>query len=214
MAEMIDWDTVKYALITPEITLDVYNRMPAEISKMIEVVDGLLVRSESAEPTHQAIQLNFLVSLREAMRAYDRKENTCHRVLGDLDVLIAEVPRFHFRRPDVVVYRCIDEDRGNWGKKPLASDCLLVIEIVSADSVSKDMRDKLAVYAAAGIPNYWIVRMDSDDGPAISVDRFELAAGGQYIAVQRTIRRADFDAVNMTRPFPLTITWEQLDDGI
>jgi hypothetical protein len=29
-------------------------------------------------------------------------------VLGDMDVLIADSPKLHFRRPDVVVYRSID----------------------------------------------------------------------------------------------------------
>jgi hypothetical protein len=77
----------------------------------------------------------------------------------DLDVLISETPNFHLRRPDVVVYRCIDADRGKWGRKPYASDCLLVLEIVSANSVTTDIRHKRAEYAAAGIPHYWIVRM-------------------------------------------------------
>jgi Uma2 family endonuclease len=126
---------------------------------------------------------------------------------------MAEVPRFHFRRPDVTVYRRIDKDRGRWRRKPYASDCLLVLEIVSADSVTVDIRDKLAEYAAAGFPHYWIVRMDRNDGPAISVERFELAAGGQYVTAGRTVRGLDFDAVNTTRPFPLKAGWEQLDEG-
>ncbi len=62
-------------------------------------------------------------------------------MVADLDVLISEVHRFHFRRSDVVIYRCIDEDRGKWRRKPYASDCLLVLEIVSADSVTTDTRD-------------------------------------------------------------------------
>lgn len=30
----------------------------------------------------------------------------------------------------MVVYRCIDADRGKWGRKPYASDCVIVVEIV------------------------------------------------------------------------------------
>jgi Uma2 family endonuclease len=210
----IDWAVIKDAFVAPEITIDVYQQMPEEVSKMIEVVDGLLVRCESAEPAHQLIAHNFVNVLHEAMKAHDRKDGSCHRVVPDVDVLMAEMPRFHFRRPDVTVYRCIDQDRGKWRRKPHASDCLLVLEIVSADSVTVDIRDKLAEYAAAGIPHYWIVRMDRNDGPAISVDRFELAAGGQYVTAGRTIRGVDFDAVNATRPFPLTTSWNELDEGL
>jgi hypothetical protein len=49
-----------------------------------------------------------------------------------MDVLIADSPKLHFRRPDVVVYRCIDDDRGRWGRKPIAADCLIAVEIVSS----------------------------------------------------------------------------------
>ena len=31
-----------------------------------------------------------------------------------MDVLIAGSPKLHFRRPDVAIYRCIDDDRGRW----------------------------------------------------------------------------------------------------
>ena len=75
---------------------------------------------------------------------------------------------------DVVVYQYIDEERGRWGDRPYASDCVLVLEIVSADSVTTDTPDKRAEYAAAGIPHYWIVRMTNNNGPAISVERLLL----------------------------------------
>jgi Uma2 family endonuclease len=100
---------------------------------------------------HQAIQLSLLIAIREAAGLRDRAKQSSHRVLGDMDVLTADSPKLHFRRPDVVVYRCIDDDRGRWGRKPIAADCLIASEIVSADSVTTDIRDKRAEYAAAGI---------------------------------------------------------------
>ena len=33
----------------------------------------------------------------------------------------------------------------------------LVVEIVSPDSVTRDQRDKLAEYRAAGVPEYWVI---------------------------------------------------------
>jgi Uma2 family endonuclease len=209
-----DFSEHKAAAFASEMTLDMYKAFPEDASKQIEVVDGWMVRCESAEPSHQAIQFNLLAALRDAAKLVDRHKETCHRVLGDLDVLISDSPKLHFRRPDVVVYRCIDADRGKWGRKPYASDCVIVVEIVSADSVTTDVRDKRAEYAAAGIPHYWIVRMTDNDGPAIFVERFLLTLDGEYITEGLTVRGRDFQTVDTINPFPLKLTWEQLDDGL
>lgn len=209
-----DFSEHQAAAFATEMTLDMYKAFPEDASKQIEVVDGWMVRCESAEPSHQAIQFNVIAGLREATKLSDRRKGTCHRVLGDLDVLILDSPKLHFRRPDVVVYRCVDADRGKWGKKPYASDCVIVVEIVSADSVTTDLRDKRAEYAAAGIPHYWIVRMTDNDGPAISIERFLLTLEGDYVREDFTVRGRDFRAIDTINPFPLKLTWEQLDDGL
>lgn len=214
MSEDYDFAGFKAAAYLPEMTLEMYKAFPEDASRMIEVVDGWLVRAESAEPSHQGIAENFIIAIREAIKQMDAREHTCHRVHGDLDVLLSDEPRLHFRRPDVVVYQCITADRGNWGRKPLASDCLLVVEIVSADSVTTDIRDKRAEFAAARIPYYWIVRTDNNDGPAISVERLELAYDGGYITQSLAVRRRDFYAVDVIKPFHLRLTWDQLDDGL
>lgn len=214
MAHQFDFGEHKAAAFAAEMTLDMYKAFPEDASKQIEVVDGWMVRCESAEPSHQAIQRNLANHLWAAVKEHDRRRSTCHRVNHDLDVLITERQKFHFRRPDVVVHRCIDSDRGNWGRKPYASDCAIVVEIVSADSVTTDIRDKRAEYAAAGIPHYWIVRMTDNDGPAISVERFLLTSDGDYVRDGLAVRGRDFHAVDTISPFPLKVTWEQLDDGL
>jgi Uma2 family endonuclease len=214
VASAFDFSDHKAAAYAPQMTLDMYLAFPEDASKLIEVVDGWIVRCESAEPSHQAIQLNLLIAIREAARIRDRAKQSCHRVLGDLDVLIADSPKLHFRRPDVVVYRCIDDDRGRWGRKPIAADCLIAVEIVSADSITTDIRDKRAEYAAAGIPHYWIVRMTDNDGPAISVERLLLTSDGEYTREGLAIRGRDFHAIDTISPFPLRLTWEALDEGL
>lgn len=214
VARSFDFGEHKAAAFLPEMTLEMYKAFPEDASSQIEVVDGWMVRCESAGPSHQGIQFNIIAALREAARLTDRGKGTCHRVLGDIDVLICDSPKLHFRRPDVVVYRCIDADRGPWGRKPYASDCLIVLEIVSADSVTTDIRDKRAEYAAARIPHYWIVRMTDNDGPAISVERFLLTSDSNYTSEGLAVRGRDFHAVDTINPFPLKITWEQLDDGL
>lgn len=214
MAYPLDPADYKAAAFLPEISRDIYLGLPEDVCKLIEVVDGWLVRCERPTPSHQGIQVNFVVALRDAVKHADASDSTCHRVVGDIDVLISEAPRFHFRSPDVVVYRCIDEERGRWGDRPYASDCVLVLEIVSADSVTTDIRDKRAEYAAAGIPHYWIVRMTNNNGPAISVERLLLASDGQYISQELRVRGRDFHPVDTVTPFRLKLTWEQLDDGL
>jgi Uma2 family endonuclease len=214
VASAFDFSDHKAAAYAPQMTLDMYLAFPEDASKLIEVVDGWIVRCESAEPSHQAIQLNLLIAIREAARIRDRAKQSCHRVLGDMDVLIADSPKLHFRRPDVVVYRCIDDDRGRWGRKPIAADCLIAVEIVSADSITTDIRDKRAEYAAAGIPHYWIVRMTDNDGPAISVERLLLTSDGEYTREGLAIRGRDFHAIDTISPFPLRLTWEALDEGL
>ena len=214
MAEPFDFSEYKVAAFLPQLTLDTYMDLPEDVCKQIEVVDGWIVRCERPRHSHQAIQHNMVAALREAAKQADLKKGTCHRVSHDIDVLIADEPNFHLRCPDVVVYRCVTEDRGRWSDRPCASDCVLVVEIVSPDSVTTDLRDKRAEYAAAGIPYYWIVRMDDNNGPAISVERFVLTYNGDYMREDRAVRRADFHAVTMGEPFTLKLTWEELDDGL
>jgi len=209
-----DFNDFKVAALLPEITRDVYLDLPEDISREIEVVDGWMVRCERPTPSHRAIAVNLIVALRQAVKLADAADNTCHRVSGDIDMLISEGPKFHFRSPDALVYRCISEDRGRWGDRPYASDCVLVVEVVSADSVTTDVRDKRAEYAAAGIPHYWIVRMTNNNGPAISIERFFLTLDGQYISEELRVRRRDFHALDTASPFRLKLTWEQLDDGL
>src|SRR6516162_1365405 len=96
MARQFDFGDFKVAALLPEITRDVYMDLPEEICKQIEVVDGWMVRCESPTFSHQAIQVNFIVAFRDAVKRADLRDQTCHRVSGDLDVLISEGPKFHF----------------------------------------------------------------------------------------------------------------------
>jgi hypothetical protein len=58
------------------------------------------------------------------------------------------------------------------------------------------------------------VRMDNNDGPAVSVERPELAYHGDYVTQGLAVRRRDFCAVDIVKPFQLKLTWDQLDDGL
>jgi len=214
VTEAFDWSWLQRAIDAPLITLDIYVGIPEGLSKQVEVVDGHLITCESPGPSHQAIQHNLVAAFREAIKDLDARDQTCHKVNGDLDMLITEVPRLHYRRPDVLVYRCVNDDRGKWRRKPYASDCMLVVEIVSPDSVTTDTQDKLAEYAEAGIPHYWIVKMAGNDGPVVSIDRFRLSLSREYVSEGVAVRGRSILAADTIDPLIAQITWEQLDDGL
>lgn len=59
-----------------------------------------------------------------------------------------------FREPDLLLLRRADDPRAQ-NRYWLGAD--LVVEIVSADDPERDTVEKVADYAEAGIPEYWIV---------------------------------------------------------
>jgi Uma2 family endonuclease len=194
----------------PVIDLDTYLEMPEDVCRMIEVKDGVLVHCESPSPNHVTIAHAFQQALRDAVRARPPHE-PCLRASGELDMLVSEVP-FGFRRPDAIVYRCIDNDRGRWRRKPTARDAVLVVEVVSPGTVTADCIDKRAEYAKLGIPHYWIVRMVNDDGPVSSIEQLRLTSGGAYVTERIGLRGQDSAvAVSAFDPIKVEITWEQLD---
>lgn len=214
MSEAYDWSWVRDASTAPEITLDVYATMPEDVSRRIEVEDGRIVHCESPSPSHQRISRNLVQALLDIAEKHDRDQRTCHEVNGELDVLFSEVPRFHYRRPDVIVYRCVPGDRGGrWRDKPLASDVIIAVEVVSHGTLTEDLDTKRRLYARAGIPHYWIIRMAGDDGIAMSVERLRLTADQSYVSSGLAIRDKDLLAVDTADPFRIDVTWAQLDRG-
>ncbi len=212
MPERFDWSWLSQATTSPEVTLDVWLDWPEDVCRRIEVENGKVVYCKSAGSDHQAIELNLQIALRDAAKKADADSGQCHRVRAELDVLFTEVP-FHYRKPDVVVFRCIPEDRAKnrWRNKPLVSDTLIAVEIVSQGSLIEDLRTKRALYADAGIPHYWIVRMAGDDGLAVSIERFVRSTYGSYVTEGVAQRDKDPYAVDTLNPFQIRITWDEID---
>lgn len=214
MPNHADWSWLRAAADAPEMTLDVYESLPEDLARRIEVVDGTAVVCHSPSEKHQAVQQALLMALSEAVRKHDQGQGGCHRVRHELDVLLTEVP-LNFRTPDVTVFRCLDDDqRGRWRGKPRASDTLIVIEIVSPGSRSVDTLVKRTQYARAGIEHYWIVRLAQDNGPANSVEMLRLISDGTYATEQVTFRKKDILAVDTLDPFEVAISWDQLDEWL
>ncbi len=121
----------------------------------------------------------------------------CLTVETDVDVVLWRVPRFTFRRPDVAVYRCIDDPT----RKPAARDTLLVIEVTSPTTVTEDLVDKKAQYATAGIPLYLVVVLDERYDIA-EIREFHLdaaAAAYRLFAVHRSVLELE-EPVRLSEP--------------
>ena len=83
--------------------------------------------------------------------------------------------------PDAAVAR--GDRRDYLHRKPGPADVALVVEV--ADNSLRRDRRKRAIYAAAGIPEYWIVNL-----PARVLERYTEPAGGRY-AVEEIFRPGD-----------------------
>lgn len=157
----------------PEVLTEAeYRDLSEEISRTIEVVHGHVIKCESPTRRHQRIAR----LLANALASARSPAGPCLEVDTDIDVVLWRVPRFTFRRPDVVVYRCIDDPT----RKPTAQETVLVVEVTSPTAQREDLVAKKADYAAAGIPMYLVVVLDEKYGIA-DIREFHLDAGtGTY----------------------------------
>jgi len=208
MSEAYDWSWLRHGV--PVIDLDIYLAMPEDVSRRIEVRDGMLVHCESGSPNHVSIAHTFQQAFRDAVRKR-RPHEDCLRASGEFDMLISEVP-FTFRRPDALVYRCVEDERGKWKTKPTAADTLLVVEVVSQSTVTVDCIDKRAEYARLGIQQYWIARMENNDGRVKSIEMLQLTSDGRYVTEDVRLRsHHPVTALSVIEPLAVAITWEDLD---
>lgn len=208
MSEAYDWLRAG----DPTISLDAYLAMPEDLSRRIEVKDGFVVFCESPTPNHQAVTHTIVTALREATRKRPAGE-PCLKARSEVDMLVSEVP-FNFRRPDAIVYHCIDEPRGRWKTEPTFSDTVLVVEVVSPSTVTADCIDKRAEYAALGIEQYWIVKLDNNNGRVKSIEVLRLNSDGVYVIADTRFRSHSPIAVAITDPLDVSIMWADLDEDL
>lgn len=163
-----DWYDVYPEVITEE----EYEALPEGVSRAIEVVYGRVIRCESPSPEHNRIARRLANAIEAARSPVD----PCMVVDTDIDVVLWRVPKFTFRRPDVVVYECLEVR----GQQPTAARTLMVVEVTSPGTRQEDLLDKKVQYAAAGIPLYLVVVLD-DKWDITGIREFHLdAATGEY----------------------------------
>jgi Uma2 family endonuclease len=121
----------------------------------------------------------------------------------DVDVVLWRVPRFTFRRPDVTVYKCIDDPT----RRPNAQETLLVVVVTSPTTAREDLVDKRAQYATAGIPLYLVVVLDEkyDIGEIREFHLDAAAAAYRLHAVHRSVLELE-QPIRLTLPIADLIT--------
>lgn len=108
-----------------------------------ELIEGEIIVMNPQFRPHALVKMELYDGVRDALRALK------HQMRAMVEVSLA-ISQNSLPDPDVLV---TTEPAGQ-GPVPLNS-VKLVIE-VSDTSLSSDLRDKSALYAAAGIPEYWV----------------------------------------------------------
>lgn len=120
-----------------------------------ELIDGSLVFVSPQRELH-TIAMDVLVY---GLRSTAPPELSVRR---EMTVI---VDRRNGPEPDVVVLR--KEATGLDRTRYAASDVLLAVEVVSPESESRDRTTKPVKYAAAGIPHFWRVESNGDNGSLV-----------------------------------------------
>jgi len=151
------------------ITVDEYDRMIEEgiigEDDQVELWDGIVVPKMPKSPRHR-------VGTRKTAEALERVIPTTWHVAKEEAVVIKPWSK---PEPDVAVIR--SELKYDSSRDATAADCCLVVEVADR-SLPDDQGKKLAGYARAGIPVYWIVNLRDD---LVEVYTDPDPSAGQYI---------------------------------
>lgn len=147
-----------------------------------EIVDGMLLVSPRPSIPHQAMAALIFDQLREV-------RPSGLQVLWEVDFKPVEERTLV---PDIVV-----APQDAFSDKALVGVPLLLVEVRSPSSRAYDAVFKRELYAAAGVPTYWLV---DPDQPALTV--LELGDDGAYVETARLVGERE---VVLTRPYPVTV---------
>lgn len=126
-------------------TVDDLAALPPDLP--YELVNGRLVLAAS-DSVHRYVCGEVFVALR-------RSCPTAYVPLPDLSLDVGPDSQ---PRPDVVVV-----EPAHFAQHPLpVDDAMLAVEVVSRDSKIRDVYDKVGMYAAAGVHQYWVIDPTSD----------------------------------------------------
>jgi Uma2 family endonuclease len=143
--------------------------MPAEISRKLFTIDdcyrmadfGILPPQEPVELIRGEIVKMTPIGPRHGA-VVDRTAQTITRLIGDAVIVRAqgtvELDRFSAPQPDIAVLRKRDDFYA--GQNPGPADILLIVEVAES-SLEYDRTVKAALYAIAGIREYWVADLQN-----------------------------------------------------
>lgn len=163
------------------LTVDDLPRIATDERYRYELVDGRLEKSPALTQPHARTQARLAYHLTYATEEFETLLNPS---------VVLNTAGTQFRRPDMIVLHPDDLEERYVTRPPL-----LIVEVLSPDSVFRDMHTKRREYAKFGVPTYWIIN-PARTTPGILELRLE---GGEY----RTVTEVDGKAIFETDlPFP------------
>jgi len=158
------------------------DRMPDD-GHRYELLDGMLIVSPAPGLPHQRVAVTLCLAL----------ELACPEDLVVFPNVGVRLGTRSALEPDAVVARRPDVSGVRLTRPPL-----LVAEILSPDSMLRDLNLKKAAYERFGVPSYWVVDPDLEQP---SVRAFELA-NGEYREVAHAVGEGSLRA---EQPFAVEI---------
>lgn len=170
------------------LTLEEWDALPEDVSRRFELVDGVLQMSPRPTLSHQVAIMLFGAQLNAALVPKQLI------AVPEVDMVLVEPFPPLVRAPDIVVVSLADARAGL--KRCRAEQVRLAVEIVSPGTARVDRVAKMAEYAEAGIPNYWIIDLDGE----VSLNAFVLVGDAYRPSVTGAVGH-----VTLAEPVPMTI---------
>ena len=152
------------------LTLEEWDALPEDEFRHAELVKGILVMAAAPVSRHQWAMSRLTTALNEQL-----PDELI--AISNVGVVVEATFPPTARIPDISILSWALTDQKRFG----AEDVLLAVEILSPSTKRTDRILKRAEYAAAGIPQYWLVEL----GPPIELTGF-LLVDGAYDEVVRT----------------------------
>lgn len=130
---------------------ETYKEISENNDERYEYIDGEIYLLASPKPAHQHVQKNIFSSF---IRWFEQKE--CQPYVAPFDIILSRSGKdTNVVQPDIMIICNLKEyldGQGNYTGIPS-----LVVEILSPNSIKKDLVRKLDLYMSSGIKEYWIV---------------------------------------------------------
>jgi hypothetical protein len=102
---------VEWAGLLEDVTLEMWKHIPEDFCRDHELDNGRLIRRQSGSRGHQLASRRLATAIEAgARKSVCDGVYPCLTVSQDVDTRLWEVPRATVRRPDVLVYRCLDSE--------------------------------------------------------------------------------------------------------